>query len=106
MRFLYLLFSTSTFLTPQIPDTLWTKAYHKNSGGAEGNIILNTFGGGYIIAGYTVTPTNEGDIFLIKIDSLRNLLWNQTIGSLWEEDAYSIKQTSDSGYVIAGMTLP
>ncbi|MEO0156491.1 MAG: T9SS type A sorting domain-containing protein, partial [candidate division WOR-3 bacterium] len=87
-------------------DTLWTKSYHPNIGGAEGNAIQNTSDSGYIIAGYTTTPTNEGDIFLIKIDSLGTLLWNKTVGGLWEEDAYSIKQTGDSGYIIVGMTLP
>uniref|UniRef100_A0A7V0Z615 T9SS type A sorting domain-containing protein n=1 Tax=candidate division WOR-3 bacterium TaxID=2052148 RepID=A0A7V0Z615_UNCW3 len=92
--------------TDSLGDTLWTRSYYGIGGGAEGNVIQKTFDGGYIIAGYIVTPTNEGEIFLIKIDSLGNLLWNKTIGGLWEEDAYSIKQTSDSGYVIAGVTLP
>ncbi len=87
-------------------DTLWTKTYGGMPGGAEGNVIKETFDNGYIIAGYTITSTNEGDIYLIKTDSLGNLKWHKTIGGLWEEEAYAIQQTSDSGYIIAGFTLP
>jgi len=68
--------------------------------------IQHTNDGGYIIAGITYSYGNGGsDIWLIKIDADGNKLWDKTIGGNDFDTAYDVKQTSDSGYVLIGVTV-
>ena len=43
-------------------------------------------------------------MYLIKLDSLGSLKWSKTIGGPKEETAYSVIQTKDKGYALAGYT--
>ena len=72
----------------------------------EGFSIVQTSDDGYAIAGrsnsYSIHP-HHTDSYLIKTDELGNLQWNKTYGGNWtEEDAWSIAQTNDGGFVLAG----
>jgi hypothetical protein len=61
--------------------------------------------GGYAIAGYT-NPSSASDMnfWLVKTDEFGNMEWNMTYeGAGWDE-AYSLVETSDGGYAIAGAT--
>lgn len=58
---------------------------------------------GYIITGYTESYGNGSfDMWIIKTDELGNEIWNKTIGSTFAEIGYSILQTENLEYVIAG----
>jgi hypothetical protein len=92
----------------------WTQIY----GGREGeraNDIIQTSDGGFIIAGYTqyyspsfynkdVTGFHHGsyDYWIIKIDGGGAMQWNKLYGGDGYEEATSIKQTADGGYIVAG----
>jgi hypothetical protein len=85
-------------------DTLWTKTY---GGSAEdvGYSVQQTFDGGYIIAGATFSyGAGIDDVYLIKTDSLGDTLWTRTYGGPNYDGAYSVRQTSDSGYILTGWT--
>lgn len=88
-------------------DTLWTKTYGGSLDDESGHSIQKTTDGGYIIAGYAASfgPTN-GDIYLVKTGSAGDTLWTRIFGGLYPDDAYSVRQTSDKGYIIAGTTIP
>ena len=46
---------------------------------------------------------NNGDIDFTRVDQLGNILWTTTYGQgLWAREAYSIKETSDGGYIVGG----
>ena len=61
--------------------------------------------GGYIAAGYTVPEAGgAGDILLFKTDSSGNVIWDEAIGGSVDEYTYSVRQTSDGGFIIAGAT--
>jgi len=82
----------------------WEKYY----GGSNWDFaysICSTNDGGYAIAGgtYTFGKGNE-DFYLVKVDALGDTLWTKTYGGNNEDEAKSIKQTSDGGLIIAGHT--
>ncbi|GEM_PF-1869571 len=90
--------------TDSLGDTIWTKTY----GGINddfGRSVKETFDGGYIIGGYTYSFGVPGsDVYLLKTDSLGNVLWTKTFGGDSIDKAYSIDVTFDKGYIIAGYT--
>jgi hypothetical protein len=85
-------------------DTLWTRTYGYASTWEEGRDIAKTADGGYIIAGYTGVEDVSTDIHLLKVNSLGDLEWRRNYGGLDVEEANAVKQTSDGGYVIVGLT--
>jgi ribosomal protein S11 len=56
------------------------------------------------VAGYTYSFGADGDIFLIKTDANGNIIWAKTYGGTDVDLAYSVQQTSDGGYIVAGKT--
>lgn len=83
---------------------MWNKTY----GGIlpeAAESLIPTADGGYGIAGITES-FGEGsqDCWLIKTDQSGNMLWNQTFGGPQSDAAYSIVQTGDGGYALAGFT--
>ena len=83
-------------------DTLWTKTYD-GSGADYGRSVEQTSDGGYVICGYTTSwgPLAR-DVWLIKTNSQGDTLWTCTYGGLGWEEGWSVKQTSNGGYIIAG----
>ena len=59
---------------------------------------------GYIVAGFTDSFGAGGDIWLLKLDSLGNIQWQKTYGGDGRDEPFSIRQTSDRGYIVAGVT--
>jgi regulation of enolase protein 1 (concanavalin A-like superfamily) len=85
-------------------DTIWTKTYGGNTG-EEGYSVQQTNDGGYIIVGYTDSfGSGEDDVWLIKTDENGDSLWAKTFGGSGDEGGFSVEQTDDGGYIIAGYT--
>ena len=84
-------------------DTLWTRAY---GGGSphHGRSVQQTSDGGYIIAGFTLSFGNNWLVYLVKTDASGNALWTRTYGGTGDNWGYSVQQTKDGGYIIAGAT--
>jgi len=83
----------------------WTKTF----GGIEDDVgydVQQTADGGYIICGSTESfGSGKADIYYIKVDADGNLLYETTYGNPDTYDyGYSIHQTPDNGYIIAGST--
>lgn len=82
--------------------------FQKTIGGTnndEGYSLQQTTDGGYIIAGRTNSfgPGNYS-VYLIKTNADGDTLWTKTIGGSNIDEAYSIQQTTDGGYIIVGDT--
>jgi hypothetical protein len=83
-------------------NTLWTRTYGGRSEDV-GYSLQQTSDGGYIIAGYTDSfGAGSYDVYLLKTDSSGDTLWTRTYGGSDEDLGYSVQQTTDGGYVIAG----
>jgi hypothetical protein len=90
--------------TDENGDTLWTKTY----GGISedyGFSVQQTTDNGYIITGYTMSfGTAYSYVYLIKTDENGDTLWTKTYGVGAGNYGYSVQQTTDNGYIIAGHT--
>jgi len=84
----------------------WARIYGGESGDYA-NSIQQTSDGGLIVAGYTWSfSDSKGDFWLLKLTSSGDIEWEKTYGgseAQYSSDiAYSIQQTSDGGYIVAG----
>ncbi|HLP12300.1 MAG TPA: T9SS type A sorting domain-containing protein [Flavobacteriales bacterium] len=85
-------------------DTLWKKTYHGPADDTGWDVKL-TFDGGYILTGITNSfGSGQGDILLLKADSLGNILWSTVVGGSLDDYGTHVQQTADSGYIVCGMT--
>ena len=69
-----------------------------------GNSVWQSADGGYIIAGAKVQSSDQVYAYLVKTDSSGSMQWDQTYGGKGFNFATSVQQTTDSGYVIGGVT--
>ena len=97
---------TVSFSAFSQPDTLWTRTYG-GSYGDGGSSVQQTTDGGYIITGYTESyGAGSSDVYLIKTNANGDSVWSQTFGGSFNDKGYSVQQSSDDGYIIAGYTEP
>ena len=84
-------------------NTTWTKTYGTTDFDC-GYSVQQTQDGGYIVVGVTHSGNTHWDVYLIKTDTDGNAIWAKTYSGTDDDWAYSVQQTQDSGYVIAGFT--
>jgi predicted secreted protein len=82
----------------------WNKTFGR--GGFESSMsVQQTEDGGYILAGDTTSyGSGSNDFWLLKIDCNGTEQWNQTFGGTDTDFAFSVQQTVDGGYILAGYT--
>lgn len=72
----------------------------------RGYSIRQTTDSGFIFLGYTNSFGNGGyDMYLAKIDRQLAVQWTKTYGGTDWDFGYSVKQTSDGGYILCGSTF-
>ena len=89
----------------------WQKCYGGSLGDAAISIQI-TKDAGYIIAGGTDSNDGEvngfhggnGDAWIFKLDSIGNIQWQKCFGGTKSDNANSVIQTEDGGYLFGGMT--
>jgi hypothetical protein len=84
-------------------NQLWFRTYGSVNG-ENGECVQLTSDGGFIAVGATGSFAGGYDVYLVKTDSLGNQLWSQTYGGPGWDWGYSVQQTTDGGYIIAGFT--
>jgi len=89
----------------------WQKCFGGTSGD-NATSIQQTSDGGYIVAG--LSCSNDGDVtghhgsadcadyWVVKLNSAGDIIWQKSLGGSGHDYPYSIQQTSDGGYVVAG----
>lgn len=96
------------FKTDNQGELEWSNTFG-GSGGDFAWSVLQSEDGGYIVAGTSDSTDgdlsqNNGttDIWIMKIDALGNLLWEQTMGGVSDEKVKKVIQSSDGGFIFAG----
>ncbi len=85
-------------------NMLWNKTYG-GIGNDWASSLVAAPDGGYALAGCTYSfGAGDADFWLVKTDSLGNMVWNKTYGGAGAEMAHSLIQKSDGGYALIGVT--
>src|SRR5258706_503563 len=88
----------------------WQKCFG-GTNNDEAQAVQQTSDGGYVIAGFT--NSNDGDVtgnhgsidcWIVKLDGSGNIQWQKCFGGTGWDVAYSVQQTIDGGYIVAGST--
>ena len=100
-------------------DASGTISWQKTYGGVNQEFLTSihqTSDGGYIAGGITESPLSgditEGqlapldyDFWILKLDNLGNIQWQNRINTIGHESNTEIKQTIDGGYILGGTSL-
>ncbi|MEP7264452.1 MAG: LamG-like jellyroll fold domain-containing protein, partial [Bacteroidota bacterium] len=98
--------------TDSLGSIIWQKSYGSDGPDAAQDIVRLP-DGGYIIAATAGASTPSGDVtftyggldfWVIRIDSVGNLLWQKNYGGSVDDIANAVTPTSDGGFVVAGRT--
>jgi len=90
--------------TDWLGNMRWNKTYG-GLGDDEAHFVVRSADGGFAVVGTTNSFGATGyDVWLIKIDSSGNMLWNKTYGGVGSDEAWSVVNTADGGFALAGWT--
>ncbi len=92
--------------TDSLGTVQWYKNYN-NPGLQECHYIQNVPGGGFIMVGDADSLANglgDTDVWLIRTDANGDSLWSKTIGGTKKDGGKTVENTTDGGFIIAGIT--
>ena len=91
--------------TDSFGNMQWNMTYGSAGIDYVGYSLVQTVDGGFASAGYAYSyAASNADVYLVKTDSAGSMQWNKTYGGTNNDRGYSLVQTNDGGYVIAGLT--
>src|SRR5205085_7363178 len=102
-------------------DSLGNKLWEKDIGGTEYDLmytLLTTHDGGFLLGGTSGSPVSGNksdpiwdttgvqmrDLWIVRLDSAGNQLWDKDYGGMGNEWVNSIKETYDGGFILASDT--
>ncbi len=92
------------FRFDELGDTLWTKTYGDNFSFQTGKCVKETSDNGFVLLGINSSNDLDGDMWVIKTDSLGNVEWDTLIGGAFADTPSAIDVCSDRGFIIASET--
>ena len=108
MKIFFLTVILAFHISPLFAQIQWQKCLGGSNDEAA-NSIQQTFDGGYIVAGYSLSNDGdltvnhgEGDYWVVKLMPSGNIQWQKSLGGSGDDDGSYIRQTFDSGYIVAG----
>jgi hypothetical protein len=83
----------------------WQKQYQSSIGSSALYALSQTSDGGYVWAGYLQDSSTYAEYVIVaKLDSSGDIQWQKTSGIA--EYATDVRQTTDGGYIVGGVTPP
>lgn len=89
-----------------VGNTLWQTSFSEGIWANEGKHIEQIENGGYIVTGRLQDVTGSG-MLLLKLNAQGNKIWRRTYSeptSAGFNYGYSVQETSDSGYIMTGVS--
>ena len=84
-------------------ETEWSRTFG-GEGDDNGWTVLEV-AGGYVLGGFTDSfGEGENDFYLIRTDSAGEEQWSRTYGGAGNDRCWSLIQTADGGFLLAGET--
>ena len=69
------------------------------------NKVITTIDGGYLLIGYTMSyGSGAQDLYIIKLNSSGNIMWNSIIGGAGADIPYSALELANKEIIITGLT--
>ncbi len=99
ITFLLIILSTSCMAQ----DDVLIKTYGGN-GSDRGIHIIQASDSNFVVVGNTTVEGKNLDVYLLKCNSSGDTLWTRKFGGPEDDNGWSIKETSDRGYIITGFT--
>jgi hypothetical protein len=90
--------------TDALGNKQWSDTKGYSDSREEGNAVRQTSDGGYIVVGTTYRYDPVGDVWLLKVGADGSTSWHNHIGGPLGDLGRSVYQTTDGGYIIAGVT--
>lgn len=91
--------------TDSLGNELWIKKYGSSSDAEDGRDVCQTSDKGYIVVGWTTFP-GPYTLYVVKIDSLGNVLWERMYTSIGCAAGWSILKNYLGNYIIGGSIVP
>jgi hypothetical protein len=99
-------FSHISFAQTCPPEINWALAL----GGNQNDYAISvqpTSSGGFIIAGYSNSSDiglslGSNDFWVVNLDSAGQKIWEKLLGGTDDDRAFSVQQTTDGGFIVAG----
>ncbi len=85
-------------------DTLWTTTYGGASADMGYAVEISTDGGLVFVGATASSGAGEYDIYLVKTDPDGGVEWERTYGGSAVDRGFSVRPTSDGGFLVAGTT--
>jgi hypothetical protein len=86
-------------------NLLWLQMYH-GAAETDANSVGQTVDGGYIVAGYHGSYVGDNaDFWVLKLGPDGAVAWQKTYGGRLNDEAKSVRQTTDGGYVVGGVNF-
>ena len=85
-------------------DSLWSQTYGGENDDACYSVIQTPDGGFVLSGGTTSFGGGSLDMCLVRTDNEGGELWSQTYGTENNEHSFSVVQTNDGGFALAGYT--
>jgi len=83
---------------------LWLRTYRGN-GYSDGHCVREVSGGGFIVVGETKSrDAYDHDVYVVRTDGKGVPLWEKVFGGARCDYAWSVRQTGDGGFILAGGT--
>jgi len=93
------------FAIAQAPEQLWVQTYGGDGRESFGSAI-RTNEGGLALAGFTSSGLESGtDIYFVVTDEEGEIIISESYTEGKYDNCYSLFQTSDSGFILAGITI-
>ena len=84
-------------------DSIWARTYGGRNDDV-GSSVQQTSDTGYIVAGEAYSSGRGFEVYLVKTNASGDTLWTRNYGGASGDHAYSVQQTHDAGYIVAGRT--